>query len=159
MPRLKFQPQLALRSGEKAVCKRLSSFLKQALLIYGMRYDMASGKGKEFLNEAQNEDDVIFRRVVSLHLPDPIPQPLLQDLARFSSLVISRFIQFHVADAEHKLPSVKPLTAFDLENKQDPLVTGEGWRTLQDIGIKEEIEVAMRKPAMGTYRITECTRA
>lgn len=98
----------------------------------------------------QIEEDAIFRRVVSLHLPDPIPQQLLQDLTRFSSLVISRPIQAHVADAEGNLPSLKPLTTFGIENKQDSLKTGEGWRTLQNIGIEEGIVASgHQKPSGG----------
>ncbi|KMP04622.1 Y45F3A.3b [Coccidioides immitis H538.4] len=95
------------------------------------------------------EDDGIFRRVVSLHLPSPIPQHLYQDLTQFSNLVLSKPIQSHIADAERNLPSVKPLTTFGVENKQDSLFTGEGWRTLQDIGIKEGIVASGYEKASG----------
>lgn len=44
-----------------------------------------------------------------------------------------------MADAEKNTPYLKPLTTFGTENTQDPLVTSEGWRVLQDTGIKEGI--------------------
>lgn len=45
----------------------------------------------------------------------------------------------YVADAEKNLPYLKPLTSFGEENRDDPLVTSEGWRRLQEIGIQEGI--------------------
>ena len=87
----------------------------------------------------QAEDDVAFRRMVGLHLPQPTPQKIQQDLSRFSRLVLSRPVMAHVADAERNLPYLRPLTTFGAENTQDPLVTTEGWRALQDLGIKEGV--------------------
>lgn len=45
----------------------------------------------------------------------------------------------HISDAERNTPYLRPLTTFGTENRQDPLITSEGWRSLQDIGIKEGI--------------------
>ncbi|KAI1911374.1 hypothetical protein LOZ61_003897 [Ophidiomyces ophidiicola] len=87
--------------------------------------------------ESQIEDDRIFRRAVFLHLPNPMPQGILEDLTRLSRLVLSNQIQSYLADAERNQPSLKPLTTFGVENKYDSLVTSEGWRKLQDIGIAE----------------------
>ena len=101
----------------------------------------------------QVEDDVAFRRMVGLHLPQPISQKIRQDLSRFSRLVLSRSVMSHVADAERNLPYLRPLTTFGTENTQDPLVTAEGWRALQDLGISEGI-VALgyeEKPDGETY--------
>lgn len=43
----------------------------------------------------------------------------------------------YAADAEKNQPYLRPLSTFGTENKQDPLVTSEGWRKLQDRGIVE----------------------
>lgn len=84
-------------------------------------------------------EDSSLRRIISLHLPSPIPQSIEEDLSRFSRLVLSKRVLSYVADAERNLPYLQPLTTFGAENKQNPLVTSEGWRALQDIGIKEGI--------------------
>jgi alkylation response protein AidB-like acyl-CoA dehydrogenase len=84
-------------------------------------------------------EDRALQRIISLHLPSPTPQAIAEDLSRFSRLVLSRPILSYIADAEKNLPYLKPLTTFGTENKQDPLVTSEGWRALQDTGIKEGI--------------------
>ncbi|KAL1953944.1 hypothetical protein VTO42DRAFT_2022 [Malbranchea cinnamomea] len=101
----------------------------------------------------QIEDDNALRRMVALHLPSPPPSKIQQDLSRFSRLVLSRQVMSHVADAERNLPYVRPLTTFGAENKTDPLVTSEGWRSLQDLGIKEGIVgLGYEKPGDGeTY--------
>ncbi|KAK2743879.1 hypothetical protein FQN57_004502 [Myotisia sp. PD_48] len=85
------------------------------------------------------EDDAVLQRLLSLHLPSPLPPSVAQDLNHFSRLVLSKKVLDHVADAEKNQPYLKPLSTFGVENKQDPLVTSEGWRSLQDIGIKEGI--------------------
>ncbi|PGH12444.1 hypothetical protein AJ79_04280 [Helicocarpus griseus UAMH5409] len=84
-------------------------------------------------------EDTALRRIISLHLPSPTPSSVEQDLFRFSRLVLSRSHLAHAADAERNQPYLRPLTTFGVENKQDPLVTSEGWRKLQDIGIQEGI--------------------
>lgn len=43
----------------------------------------------------------------------------------------------YAADAEKNQPYLRPLSTFGTENKQDPLVTSEGWRKLQYRGIEE----------------------
>ncbi|KAL2216596.1 acyl-CoA dehydrogenase/oxidase [Thermoascus aurantiacus ATCC 26904] len=87
----------------------------------------------------QYEEDSSLRRIISLHLPSPIPPSIDEDLSRFSRFVLSKPVLSYVADAERHPPSLQPLTTFGAENKQNPLVTSEGWRALQDIGIKEGI--------------------
>lgn len=84
-------------------------------------------------------EDRALQRIISLHLPSPTPQEISEDLERFSRLVLSKPILSYIADAEKNTPYLKPLTTFGAENKQDPLVTSEGWRALQEIGIKEGI--------------------
>lgn len=85
----------------------------------------------------QVEDDGALQRIISLHFPSPVPQTIQEDLYRFSKLVQSRPILNHVADAERNPPSIRPLTTFGVENKQDSLVTSEGWRALQDVSVRE----------------------
>ncbi|KAK2779851.1 hypothetical protein FQN53_001281 [Emmonsiellopsis sp. PD_33] len=84
-------------------------------------------------------EDAVLRRIISLYLPSPTPSSIQEDLSRFSHLVLSRSHLALCADAERNLPYLRPLNTFGVENKQDSLVTSEGWRKLQDIGIQEGI--------------------
>jgi alkylation response protein AidB-like acyl-CoA dehydrogenase len=84
-------------------------------------------------------EDRALQRIISYHLPTPTPSSISNDLLRFSELVLSNPILGYIADAEKNLPYLKPLTSFGEENRDDPLVTSEGWRRLQEIGIQEGI--------------------
>ncbi|EED20465.1 acyl-CoA dehydrogenase, putative [Talaromyces stipitatus ATCC 10500] len=84
-------------------------------------------------------EDRALLRIISLYLPTPLPSTISSDLLRFSKLVLSKPVLGYIADAEKNLPYLKPLTSFGEENRDDPLVTSEGWRRLQEIGIEEGI--------------------
>lgn len=84
-------------------------------------------------------EDRALQRIISLYLPSPIPTSISEDLVRFSHFVLSKRIIGYIADAERNTPYLKPLTSFGVENKDDPLVTSEGWRQLQETGIREGI--------------------
>ncbi|KAK2756942.1 hypothetical protein FQN54_004910 [Arachnomyces sp. PD_36] len=88
---------------------------------------------------SQYIEDTTLRRIISLHLPSPLPPSLSEDLSRFSNLVLSKAVLGHIAESERNQPYLKPLTTFGEENTRDPLVTSEGWRELQDLGIREGI--------------------
>lgn len=98
---------------------------------------------------AQFFEDSTLRRIISLHIPSPLPPSLSDDLSRFSNKVLSKPVLSHIADSERNLPYLKPLTTFGEENKQDPLVTSEGWRALQDIGIQEGIVALAYEDPLG----------
>ncbi|KAM5493844.1 hypothetical protein MaudMau93_000568 [Microsporum audouinii] len=103
--------------------------------------------------EPQIEEDGVLRRIVSLHLPSPLPQSMEQDLTRFSKLVLSRTTLEYAAEAERNQPYLRPLTTFGVENKRDSLVTSEGWRALQDINIKEGLVGLSPEPAHTSHSI------
>jgi alkylation response protein AidB-like acyl-CoA dehydrogenase len=84
-------------------------------------------------------EDRALQRIISFHLPTPTPSSISDDLLRFSQLALSKPVLGYIADAERNLPYLKPLTSFGEENRDDPLVTSEGWRRLQEIGIEEGI--------------------
>ncbi|OAX79968.1 hypothetical protein ACJ72_05707 [Emergomyces africanus] len=84
-------------------------------------------------------EDAALRRIISLYLPSPTPSSIEEDLSRFSRLVLSRSHMALAADAERNQPYLRPLNTFGVENRQDPLVTSEGWRKLQAVGIEEGI--------------------
>lgn len=96
-------------------------------------------------------EDQALQRIVSLHLPTPLPQVISDDLIRFSRLVLSKPILDHLADAEQNIPYLKPLNTFGEENKENPLVTSEGWRALQAIGIQEGIVGLGYEETNGTW--------
>ncbi|GBF60648.1 acyl-CoA dehydrogenase [Trichophyton mentagrophytes] len=110
------------------------------------------------LVQPQIQEDAVLRRIVSLHLPSPLPPSLEKDFTRFSSLVISKPVLDYAADAERNQPYLKPLSTFGTENKRDPLVTGEGWRALQDINIREGLVGLAPEPGLTGHRTQWNTR-
>ena len=89
--------------------------------------------------QPQYEDDLTLRRIISLHLPTPTPAAVAADLARFSALVLTPRVIAYIANAERDQPYLRPLTTFGEENRKTSLVTSEGWRALQDLGIREGV--------------------
>uniref|UniRef100_A0A093XSE5 Putative acyl-CoA dehydrogenase AidB n=1 Tax=Talaromyces marneffei PM1 TaxID=1077442 RepID=A0A093XSE5_TALMA len=84
-------------------------------------------------------EDRALNRIISFHLPTPTPSSISNELLQFSEFVLSKPVLGYIADSEKHPPYLKPLTSFGEENRDDPLVTSEGWRRLQEIGIAEGI--------------------
>ncbi len=64
-------------------------------------------------------------------------------------LAISENVFTYVADAEKNLPYLKTWDTFG--KRQDKLVTSEGWRRLQEIGIKEGMVAIPYEKKSGPY--------
>jgi hypothetical protein len=59
-------------------------------------------------------EDRALQRIISLHLPSPLPESISEDLSRFSHVVLSKPILSYIADAEKNIPYLKPLTTFGI---------------------------------------------
>ena len=88
---------------------------------------------------SQYKEDQALRRIVSLHLPNPLPNAIAADLSRFSELVLTPRVLSYITSTERDQSYLRPLTTFGAENKQTSLVTSEGWRALQELGIREGV--------------------
>lgn len=73
----------------------------------------------------------------TVYLPSEVKQELYPDLNRFGDVVLSRKVLDWVADSEKNLPYLKTWDTFG--KRRDELITSEGWRNLQDLGIEEGI--------------------
>lgn len=82
-------------------------------------------------------DDVAFRRALELFVPLRIQSSINQDLERFGQKVLSPQVLRWLADAERNPPSLQTWTTFG--RRKDELVTSEGWRELQKLGIREGV--------------------
>lgn len=87
----------------------------------------------QVLNQLQ--DDVALQRSLSLFLPRQVVQSVEPELSTFADKVLSKQVLHWVADAE-KIPPY--LRTWDTWGKRrDELITSEGWRNLQELGIAE----------------------
>lgn len=73
----------------------------------------------------------------TVYLPSEIQQEIYPDLNRFGDVVLSKKVLGWVADSEKNLPYLKTWDTFG--KRRDELITSEGWRNLQDLGIEEGI--------------------
>ncbi|KAE8377945.1 acyl-CoA dehydrogenase/oxidase [Aspergillus bertholletiae] len=87
--------------------------------------------------ELQNQfwDDEALQRGLKLFLPDSVRASIAPDLSRFGEKVISPEVLHWVLDAERNLPYVKTFDTWG--RRRDELVTSEGWKSLQALGIAE----------------------
>jgi alkylation response protein AidB-like acyl-CoA dehydrogenase len=83
----------------------------------------------------QFHDDAALRRALKLFLPDTIRNYIAPELSAFGDKVLSRQILSWVLDAERNAPYVKTWDSWG--KRRDELVTSEGWRNLQRVGIEE----------------------
>ena len=84
-------------------------------------------------------DDPVLARIVRLYLPAKAQATVGAELHRLSRRVLQPAVLDHVVDAETNLPFLRPLTTFGEENREDPLVTSEGWRALKKIAVEERV--------------------
>lgn len=91
--------------------------------------------------------DKDFQQLV--FLPQAIQSSIEPELSCFGDDILQRKIFNWIADAEANTPR---LEAWDVWGKrQDHLVTSEGWRNLQDMGIREGIVAIAYENANGRY--------
>ncbi|KAI9776502.1 MAG: hypothetical protein M1839_009536 [Geoglossum umbratile] len=95
--------------------------------------------------ENQFIEDTALRRILSFYLPPRIFSAVHDDFSSFGDRVISRKILAWVADAEQNPPFVQTHDAWG--RRKDEIVTSEGWRGLQDLGIAEGMVAAGHQAA------------
>jgi alkylation response protein AidB-like acyl-CoA dehydrogenase len=80
-------------------------------------------------------DDVALQRALGLFLSSSVRNSIITELASFGDKVLSKEVLHFVADAEKNPPYLRTWDTWG--KRRDELVTSEGWRNLQDLGIKE----------------------
>ncbi len=83
----------------------------------------------------QFHDDSALQRALQLFLPNEVRESITPDLSSFGDKVLSRQILNWVLDAERNAPYVKTWDSWG--KRRDELITSEGWRNLQRVGIEE----------------------
>jgi hypothetical protein len=78
---------------------------------------------------------MIFMNVV--FLPSKTINSTAHDLSRFGDEVISKKILDWVTDAERNTPHLRGSGRNSVGQRTDELITSEGWRNLQEMGLKE----------------------
>ncbi|MCJ1305689.1 hypothetical protein MMC08_008505 [Hypocenomyce scalaris] len=97
----------------------------------------------------QYHEDAALRRVLTLHLPSTIHCQIEPDLSSFGRQVLTPEILNYVADAEKNPPFLR---TWDTWGKRvDELVTSEGWRKLQDMGIAAGMVAIPYENKQGEY--------
>ncbi|CAK4015902.1 acyl- dehydrogenase like [Lecanosticta acicola] len=82
-------------------------------------------------------EDEALNRVSRFYLSPDVREELAPDLQRFSDLVATEKVREWCADAERNVPYVRTHDAWG--RRVDRLVTSEGWRNLQNMGLAEGI--------------------
>ena len=72
-----------------------------------------------------------------MFLPKEIEDAVSPDLERFGADVLSDKVMNWVSDAERNPPYLRGSGYDSWGNRTDDLLTGEGWRSLQDMGFRE----------------------
>lgn len=83
----------------------------------------------------QTYDDVALQRALGLFLPSSVRQEIIPELSAFGDKVLSKQVLHWVADAEKNPPYLRTWDTWG--KRRDELITSEGWRNLQDLGIQE----------------------
>ena len=80
-------------------------------------------------------DDVALQRALGLFLPSSVRESITPELSTFGDRVLSKQVLHWVADAEKNPPYLRTWDTWG--TRRDELITSEGWRNLQDLGIQE----------------------
>ncbi len=87
--------------------------------------------------QSQFDDDHALQRALKLFLPDRVREELIPELSSFSKLVLTPKVTTWINDAERNPPYLKSWDSWG--RRRDVLVTSEGWRNLQALGIESGI--------------------
>ncbi|KAF2640463.1 hypothetical protein P280DRAFT_489978 [Massarina eburnea CBS 473.64] len=90
------------------------------------------------VRHAEASDDRVFARILSLYLPSDVPH-VNEHVQRMARVALDPEVLIHSCDAEVNHPTLRPLSTFGEENKNDPLWTPTGWQKLKEIGYREGV--------------------
>ena len=91
-----------------------------------------------YQNSVGISDDKMIARIVQLYLPQAATEAT-KHVHRLAHLSLHPLILKYATDAETNHPTLRPLSTFGAENKDDPLWTTSGWQRLKEIGYREGI--------------------
>jgi alkylation response protein AidB-like acyl-CoA dehydrogenase len=86
--------------------------------------------------DAARADDEVFARILGLYLPANA-RHVTAHVHRVARLALHPSVLEHAVDAETNPPTLKLLTTYGEENKNDPLRTTGGWKYLKRLGYRE----------------------
>ncbi|KAK5722535.1 hypothetical protein LTR15_005766 [Elasticomyces elasticus] len=120
----------------------------------GVRFETPSSSTAGFFQAAPNvrsqyDDDIAFQRAIRFFLPDQQREELAPELSTFSKLVLAPKVTTWINDAEHNSPYVKHWDSWG--KRRDVLITSEGWRNLQALGIQEGVVAIPYDNERGVY--------
>lgn len=97
----------------------------------------------------QFHDDEALKRALKLFTPPEIRESIKRDMSSFGDKVISPRVLSWVLDAERNTPYVKTFDSWG--RRRDELITSEGWRQLQALGIAEGMVAIPYENPYGEY--------
>ncbi|KAL6715631.1 hypothetical protein ACLMJK_006592 [Lecanora helva] len=102
--------------------------------------------------KVQNQfyEDVALQRAFSLFLPKPAQASLVSDLSTFGAAVLESKVLGWTADAESHPPRLETWDIWG--RRQDRLITSEGWRNLQSLGIAQGMVAIAYENKFAEYR-------
>ncbi|KAF2183785.1 hypothetical protein K469DRAFT_710152 [Zopfia rhizophila CBS 207.26] len=83
-------------------------------------------------------DDKVLARVLALYLP-PTATSATTSIHNLARRTLQPAVLSYGVDAETNHPTLRPLTTFGEENRNDPLWVTTGWKALKDIGYEEGV--------------------
>lgn len=98
---------------------------------------------------SQLDEDETFRRAVSFFLPAQIQQQTQSELSELGRHVLSPEVLTWIVNAEENPPYLRHQDTFG--RPQVKLITSEGWRNLQDLGLKQGMVAAGYEGRFGVY--------
>ncbi|MCJ1355539.1 MAG: hypothetical protein MMC33_005531 [Icmadophila ericetorum] len=101
------------------------------------------------MSDSSFEQSASYAHTKQVYLPYSLNNSLAPDLSRFANLVISKEVLDLVADAERNPPYLYTWDSWG--HRQDKLVTSNGWKRLQDLGISEGIVAIPYEWRQGQY--------
>lgn len=105
----------------------------------------------------QFHDDAALNRGLNLFLHKSVKDSVSEDLSTFGDKVLSPQVMGWILDAERNTPYVKTFDTWG--RRRDELITTEGWRKLQDLGIAEGMAAIPYENRYAEYsRVYHCAK-